>query len=236
MSERLHPRLLSQVHAGIRLPAYDRQAHGIGIVHLGIGAFHRAHQAVYLDDVLARTGGDWRILAVSVHSGAVREQLHPQDCLYTVLERGAAAANYRIIGSVADVLVASANPGAVIAAVARPATALVTLTITEKGYCRAASGGLDFNHPDMVHDLAHPDHPRGALGLLAMGLRQRWRAGAAAPTLMSCDNLPENGAVLRRVLLEYAQQVEIRSGRLDRSRSGLSVQHGRSHRSGHDRR
>jgi len=208
VSDRLHPRLLAQVHPGIRLPAYDRHAHGIGIVHLGIGAFHRAHQAVYLDEVLALAGGHWRILAVSVRSGAVREQLHPQDCLYTVVERSAASARYRIIGSVADVLVASANLTAVIAAMVRPATELITLTITEKGYCRSAAGGLDLNHRDIVHDLAHPEHPRGALGLLAMALRQRWRLAAAPPTLLCCDNLPENGAVLKRVLLEYAQHVE----------------------------
>jgi fructuronate reductase len=208
VSDRLHPQRLAQVPAGIRRPAYDRHAHGVGIVHLGIGAFHRAHQAVYLDDVLARAGDDWRILGVSMRSGAVREQLHPQDCLYTVVERSAASADYRIIGSVADVLVASANPMAVIAAMVRTTTELITLTITEKGYCRNAVGGLDLNHPDIFHDLAQPEHPRGALGLLALALRQRWRLKTGAPTLICCDNLPENGVVLKRVLLEYAQQLE----------------------------
>jgi fructuronate reductase len=208
VSDRLHPRRLAQVRPGIRLPAYDRHAHNIGIVHLGIGAFHRAHQAVYLDDVLALAGGDWRILAVSVRSGAVHAQLQPQDCLYTVVERGAANTSYRIIGSVAEVLVAGVNAAAVIAAMARATTKLITLTITEKGYCRGASGGLDLAHPDIVYDLEHPAQPRGALGLLAMGLRQRRRAAAAPPTLVCCDNLPENGPMLKRMLLDYAQHLE----------------------------
>ena len=208
MSNRLHPKRLAQVKQGVQLPAYDRNAHGVGIVHLGIGAFHRAHQAVYLDEILALAGGDWRILAVSVHSGAVREQLRPQDYLYTVVEHSAASTHYRIIGAVADILVASENPAAVIAAMVRPATQLITLTITEKGYCRSASGGLDVNHPEIIHDLADPDHPCGALGLLAQALRQRWQLAATAPTLICCDNLPENGTVLKRVLFELAQYRE----------------------------
>src|ERR1700722_14410536 len=140
MSQRLHPSLLGALDPQVHRPAYERSAHGVGIVHLGVGAFHRAHQAVYLDDVLARAGGNWRVLGVSCRGSGVRDRLLPQDCLYTVHERDGAAVRVRAIASIADLWVAAENPAAVIEAIARPATHLVTLTVSEKGYCRAASG------------------------------------------------------------------------------------------------
>jgi fructuronate reductase len=204
-SERLHPRNLHTLPAQVRRPAYHPSAHGVGIVHIGIGAFHRAHQAVYVDEVLASQGGDWRIVGVSCRSSAVREQLAPQACLYALRELGADAETYRIVGSLADVLVAPEDPHAASEIMQRPATHIISLTITEKGYCRdPATGSLDANHPDIVHDLANSERPRSAVGLLMKALRERRRRGTPPPTLLCCDNLPLNGRTMQRVLVEFA--------------------------------
>jgi fructuronate reductase len=207
--KRLHPSLLGLLNPGVQLPHYERAAYRVGIVHLGAGAFHRAHQALYIDDLLARCGGNWRILGVSCRGTDVRDRLAPQDFLYTVHERSGSELQMRAVGSIADVWVAGENPIAVTDAIARESTHLISLTITEKGYCRSAAGtglGLDLQHPDIVHDLAHPTRARSALGLLLEGLRQRRRRGVAPATLISCDNLPHNGAVLKHVLLDFARQ------------------------------
>jgi fructuronate reductase len=211
MGLRLHPDLLSRLPIGVRTPRYRPAAHGVGIAHLGLGAFHRAHQACYVDDVLAVAGGDWRIVGISCRSPAVREQLEPQQGLYTVAEQSTAGLSYRVVGSVASALVAPQAPLAAINAMAQPSVHIISLTITEKAYCRsAASDRLDTTHPDVVHDLANPARPRSALGLLCAALEQRRCAGTAAPTLLSCDNLPHNGTTLRNVLQDYALRVEPR--------------------------
>jgi fructuronate reductase len=207
VNQRLHPSLLGLLNPSVQLPQYDRAAHHVGIVHLGAGAFHRAHQALYIDDLLARCGGNWRILGISCRGTNVRDRLAPQDFLYTVHERGGSELRMRAVGSIADVWVAGENPTAVIDAIAGESTHLISLTITEKGYCRSAAGtGLDLRHPDIVHDLAHPTRARSALGLLLEGLRERRRRGVAPATLISCDNLPHNGAVLKQLLLDFARQ------------------------------
>lgn len=204
---RLSASTQSALPAVARQPDYEPANHDVGIVHLGIGAFHRAHQAVYCDDVLARAGGDWRILGVSLRSSAVRDQLVPQDGRYTLVVRDGHHEELRVIASVADVIVASADPGRVVAALATPTTHVVTLTVTEKGYCHdPASGDLSRTHPDIVHDLANPDMPRSAIGYLAAGLAARRHAGSGPLTIVSCDNLPHNGAVLQRVLSAFVAQ------------------------------
>ena len=209
MSHRLNSALLAGLPAQVRRPTYQPGEHGVGIVHLGLGAFHRAHQAVYIDDVLATTGGDWRILGVSCRSPLPRDQLRPQGYLYSVLERDGSGDRRRVIGSLADALVAPEDPAAVVTAMARSSTHIISLTITEKGYCRnAADGDLDLRHPDILHDLAHPEQPRSGPGLLLAALKRRRREGTPAPTLLSCDNLPHNGATLRAVVLRLAAQGE----------------------------
>ncbi|HET8535438.1 MAG TPA: mannitol dehydrogenase family protein [Sphingomicrobium sp.] len=192
--------------AEVERPDYVPEHHGIGIVHLGVGAFHRAHQAAYVDDVLSTEGGDWRIRGVSLRSSDVRNRLSPQDCLFTRVERDACGERLRLTASIAEVLAARENPQAVIRAIADPAIHIVSLTITEKGYCHnPATGELDERHPDVVHDLANPERPRGALGILVEALTRRHQAGSPAPTLLCCDNLPDNGRVLARVLGEFAK-------------------------------
>ncbi|WP_448659001.1 mannitol dehydrogenase family protein [Sphingomonas sp. CJ99] len=205
MNNRLSLATLDALPNTVHRPAYDPAAIGVGIVHLGIGAFHRAHQAVYADDAIAAGGGDWRIQGVSLRSAGVRDQLVPQDGLFTLVVRDGDRIEDRVIGSVAGVLVAPEDPAAVINAIAAPGTHIVSLTVTEKGYCHdPATGALNRDHPDIVHDLAHPDAPRSAIGFIVAGLARRHVEGAGPLTCMSCDNLPHNGAVLRGAVTTLA--------------------------------
>src|SRR5688572_441960 len=143
---------------GIPTPAYDRGSVSVGVVHFGPGAFHRAHQAFYFDQVLAHDSR-WGICEVALQSTGVRDALNGQAGLYTlaILDQQSV---FRIIGAAKEFLVARESATAVLARLANPSIRLVTATITEKGYCLAASGGLDFSHPEVRHDLEHPDQPR----------------------------------------------------------------------------
>ena len=188
-------------------PGYDPAAHGRGIVHLGIGAFHRAHQAVMTDTAMAVAGGDWRITGVSLRSTEIAEAMGPQNGLYTLIERGAGGTPARVIASIRDVI--AADPAATLAALADPAVRIVTLTVTEKGYgIDRATHAPDPAHPAVRADLANPEAPVGVLGLLMAALRLRRAAGAAPFTVLSCDNLPENGALLRGGVIGFARHVD----------------------------
>jgi fructuronate reductase len=203
------PRLNSASLAGlvagpdVALPA--RRPDRTGIVHLGIGAFHRAHQAVFTEDAMALTGEDgWGICGVTLRSMSVVEQLAPQDCLFTVLQQGAGTCTARVVGSVGEVLFARADPRAVPERIADPAVHVVTLTVTEKGYRRSADGGLDLDDPVVRADLGRdPAGPRSVVGLLVAGLEQRLRAGGEPLSVVCCDNLTANGRILRRLVLDF---------------------------------
>nr|WP_221774214.1 mannitol dehydrogenase family protein [Novosphingobium flavum] len=171
---------------------YDREAQKVGIVHFGIGAFHRAHQAWYTDRAMEAGDRDWMIAGVSLRSAAVAEQMNPQDGLYTVAERSAAGTDLRIVGAVREVLVGTGEAGAIVARLAAPETRIASFTVTEKGYCRAADGSLDLNLAE-----------GGFYPLLADAMRQRRDAGIAGLTLLSCDNLADNGKQLARLMGEY---------------------------------
>jgi fructuronate reductase len=202
--KRLRQATLPGVAAGVRLPAYDRSALRPGIVHLGLGAFHRAHQAVYTDEAIARAGGDWGIVGVSLRSDSVARQLRPQDGLYSVVAVDDESRDLGVVGAVLEVLVAPQDPAAVAARIADPSIHIVTLTVTEKGYALGADGHhLDLDHPDVRADLEDPWQPRTAIGLLALGLCERQAAGGAPLTVLSCDNLTGNGARLRGALAHY---------------------------------
>jgi fructuronate reductase len=201
---RLSNSTLPALSETVAVPAYDRGAVRPGIVHLGVGAFHRAHQAAYVDACLAASEADWGIIGVSLRSADTRDALGPQDGLYTLAIRSSAAEQLQVIGSIGSMLVAPEDPGAVLDALADPRIRIVTLTITEKAYLRAAGGGLDSAHPDIVHDLAAPAMPRTAHGFLAEALARRRSAGTPPFTLLCCDNLPANGATLHRLLIEFA--------------------------------
>ena len=183
----------------------DRAAPAIGIVHLGPGAFFRAFNAIWTDEAMEVAGGDWGICAVSLKSPTARDQMMPQGGCYTAVELGPESETRRVIGSVAKLLVAPEDPGAVIDAMADPAVKIVSLTITEKGYCHdPAAGKLNLDHPDIAYDLENPNAPRSAVGLICAALDRRRMSGAPPFTVMSCDNLPSNGVVTRGVVLDFA--------------------------------
>jgi len=201
---RLCPATLGDVKPDVLLPGYDRGALRAGIVHLGLGAFHRAHQAVYTDIAMAGGDTDWGIVGATMRSADVAARLRPQGGLYSVLSEDPGQASLRVVGAVQDVHVAADDPAPVAAVIANPSIRIVTLTVTEKGYCLAADGqSLDRDDPVICSDLRNPLAPRSAIGVLALGLRERLAAGGAALTVLSCDNLSQNSARLRAVLGEY---------------------------------
>ena len=203
------PRLSDQarLNGPVKRLGYDPRHHGVGIVHLGIGAFHRAHQAAMTDDAIAANGGDWRIVGVSLRSRDVAEALNPQNGLYTLIERGTAGTSARIIGSVARVI--AADPAAALAALCDPAVRIVTVTVTEKGYgINRQERGPDLAHPAVAADLANPGAPQGVLGLIVAALSRRREAGEAPFTVLCCDNLPENGALLRDGVAGFARLID----------------------------
>jgi fructuronate reductase len=180
-----------------------------GIVHLGPGAFFRAFNALYTAEAMRAGGGDWGICAVSLRSPATRDKLKPQDYVYTSVALTPDGAEYTVIDVIQDMLVAPEDPAAVLSAMADPAVRIVSMTMTEKGYCHhPASGELRPDHPDIAHDLTHPQSPRSAPGFLVHALAQRRAAGLAPFTVLSCDNLPDNGALTRRVVLAFARALD----------------------------
>lgn len=207
MNERLSPATLGRLPSDIERPAYDRRAVRHGVVHLGIGAFHRSHQAVVFDDLLGRGDLGWGIRAASLRSPAVRDAMAPQDGLYSLVVRDGPDEHVRVIGAIGELLVAPENPAALVEALAAPDTRIVTLTITEKGYkLDPSSGSLLESDPDLAADLASLDAPRTAPGFLVAALALRRERGLAPFTAISCDNLPENGARLRAAVLRIAER------------------------------
>ncbi|MDH0094192.1 mannitol dehydrogenase family protein [Achromobacter mucicolens] len=212
---RLNAGTLDGLPAHVARPGFDRAVLGIGIVHLGLGAFARAHLAAVNDAALrAGASADWGICGVSLRQTDTREALAPQDGLYALAlrdadARGAPRQRLGVIGCLRETLVAPEDPPAVLDRIAAPGTRIVSITVTEKGYCHdPASGRLNPDHPDILHDLAHPATPRGLIGFLAHGLQLRRAAGLAPVTVMSLDNLPANGHLLRALVLTFAARVD----------------------------
>lgn len=204
MTERLSDKTLTALPPPVAVPAYDRSSVTPGIVHLGVGAFHRAHQAAYVDDCLAAGEKGWGIVGASLQSASTAEALGPQDGLYTLAERGSDGEKLRVVGSIGKVLVAPQDPAALLDTLTDPGVRIVTLTITEKAYLRNAGGDLDAAHPGIVADLANPVMPQTAHGFLVEALARRRMAGTKPFTILSCDNLPSNGATLHRLLVQFA--------------------------------
>jgi fructuronate reductase len=204
---RLSAATLDALPAEVERPGYERGATQAGVVHLGIGAFHRAHQAVVFDDLIRRGDHRWGVIGASLRSAEVRAQMAPQGGLYTLLVRDAQAQRARIIGAVKDVLVAPESPAALVEVLAGPDIHLVTLTVTEKGYkLDPVSGDLIEADPDLAADLASLAAPRTAPGFLVAALALRQARGLAPFTAISCDNLPENGARLAAAVLALARR------------------------------
>lgn len=193
----------------IVLPAYDRAALTPGIVHIGLGNFHRAHMAVYLDDLFGMgLDHDWAILGAGVRPGdaAMRSALMAQDCLSTVIELDPSDRRARRVGSMVGFIEVQADNAALIAAMSDPSIRIVSLTVTEGGYyVDAATGQFDPTAPDIVADAATPSRPGTAFGAILAALRARKAAGVAPFTVMSCDNLPGNGHVTQAAVVELAR-------------------------------
>ena len=193
------------------LPArlhHTPSAEPAGIVHLGLGAFFRAHGAIYVEQAMAASGGDWGIVGVSLQSPGTRDRLAPQGWAYTALQLGPEGETAQVVTVLRDVLVAPENPQAVLDAMTAPAVRIVSLTVTEKGYCHEPSTGrLNADHPDIRHDLDNP-LPRSAPGFLVRALQARRAAGIPPFTVLCCDNLPENGHVVRGVVLDLARLID----------------------------
>jgi fructuronate reductase len=210
MVNRLGRSALAQLvgRGDVRVPAYDPAELPVRVVHLGVGAFHRAHQAVFLEDAVSAAGEGWGICGFTQRSATVRDQLAPQDGLYTVLERGPNAGPPRVVGVMREVRTPAEGPAA---RIADPEVGLVTLTVTEKGYRFGPTGGLRREDPVIQRDLARAgaaDGPPGSVvGQLVAGLARRRRDDAPI-TLLCCDNLSGNGAALRRLVLEFAAAVD----------------------------
>jgi fructuronate reductase len=186
----------------VRLPAADTRPR-LGIVHLGIGAFHRAHQAVFTEDAMEATGEQsWGICGVTQRSRSVVEQLAPQGGLYGVLQRDSDEMQLRIVAAVRKVFFAGDDPQLLTDTIADPDIAVATLTVTEKGYRRAGNGGLDLHDPGVQADLAGAA-PTTAVGRLVRGLQRRAQRHQAGITVLSCDNLAGNGAVLARLIDDF---------------------------------
>ncbi|WP_096785502.1 mannitol dehydrogenase family protein [Rhodobacter sp. CZR27] len=189
-------------------PAYDRSTLAPGIVHIGVGNFHRAHQAVYLDDLFALGQcHDWAILGAGVRptDARMREALAEQDNLSTVIELDPAGHRARQIGAMIGFLPVEPDNAALIEAMSHPRIRIVSLTVTEGGYYVDATGEFDPTHPDIVADAAHPSAPATAFGAILAALKNRRAAGVAPFTVMSCDNLPGNGHVTRNAVVGLAE-------------------------------
>lgn len=206
---KLNQEALNSLPANVSVPTYDRSQLTPGILHIGVGNFHRAHQAIYLDR-LFNTGSDldWGIVGAGVrpNDAQTRELLEAQDWLTTVIELDPTAYTASVCGAMIDYLPVESE--ALVEGLARPEIRIVSLTVTEGGYfVDAETGGFDPGHPDIVHDIDNPDHPQTVFGMMLAGLRMRRERDLAPFTVVSCDNLPENGDVTRRALVGLASRI-----------------------------
>ena len=208
MSVKLSAAALAHMPPGIAIPSYRRSNLSAGIVHFGVGNFHRAHQAVYLDDLFnAGRDHDWAVVGAGVRDPdvAVREKLKEQDWLTTVVEQEADTTNIRVTGAMID-FVKPYDVAANLDMLARPQIRIVSLTVTEGGYyISPATQKFDSGHPDIVADARKIDAPKTVFGLIAAGLKRRRAAGVPPFTVMSCDNIPGNGHVTENAVAGLAE-------------------------------
>ncbi|MGF1544424.1 MAG: mannitol dehydrogenase family protein [Parvularculaceae bacterium] len=206
---RLSLATLDQLPNEIRQPSYERRRLKPRLAHIGVGAFHRAHQAVYTEQANEIADARLGVVGVSLRSAAAETALAPQDGLYTVGTRDGAAESVRVVANMLGMITAPSDPAAAAAVLADPGLLAVTLTITEKGYwLDPATGALIADKGDVAADLAAPDAPRSAIGYLYNALKARHEAGLPPFTVVSCDNLPENGARVRAAIVQYAERLD----------------------------
>ena len=202
---------LEKLPEGVLLPQYDRSALRTRIVHIGFGAFHRSHQAVCADILAAAHNSDWGYCECGINpenTGELINALRQQDLLYTVTEKDGDGSRIRVVGVVKQALYRAGDGiEKIISALCQPEVAIVSMTVTEKGYCcQPATGQLDLEHPAIVHDLAHPEEPLSLPGIILTAIRRRRDASLPPFSVMSCDNMPENGRVTRNVVVQLAEQ------------------------------
>ncbi|KAF2275267.1 NAD(P)-binding protein [Westerdykella ornata] len=206
---RLNSEALSHLPREVQIPRYDRTNVKHGIVHIGVGGFHRAHLAYYVDCLLSQFDlSEWSICGVGLQpfDASMRDALVPQDYLYTLLERAAEGSTARVIGSITDYIFAPGNSEALISKLAHPNTHIVSLTITESGYYyNENTHELEVEDPNIVADLTTDGPPRTTFGYLTAALGRRFRAGLKPFTVMSCDNLSANGNISRKMLISFAR-------------------------------
>ena len=201
----LNAQALAKLKDRFAVPSYDRTALKSGILHMSVGGFHRSHQAVYLDMFLNKFAENWMITGVGLLPQDLDnlKALENQDGLYSVLERSPEGDEVRIVGSMKNVLHAPSNPQAVIDQIANPEIKILSLTITEKGYCYDDKRNLNTNHPAVKNDIALPANPQTAYGYIVKGLQKRREDNAGPITIMCCDNLPGNGHITEHLLLQF---------------------------------
>lgn len=207
---RLSRHTLAQLPAQIGRPAFDPATVRPGIVHLGLGGFHRAHMARYTHELMNRRPDSlqWGIVGVGLMPGdeRMRESLAPQDALYALVERQDSDERVTVIGSLTDIVYAGQSSTQVLHVIDDPAIRILSLTVTESGYClNSSTKQLDPAHPLVVHDLAHPEQPRSAIGVIVEAYRRRMSTGLPAFTALTCDNIQHNGVVLSRAVLALAR-------------------------------
>jgi fructuronate reductase len=198
---------LGRIRDGVRTPSYDPRRLACGQAHLGLGAFSRSHPTVFTEDAIEAAGGSWGVAGVCLRTPDAALALQPQDGLYT-LELRAPSPRRRVIGALRKALAARLDPDAVMAALADPRLHVVTLTVTELGYALGVDGGLDLARPDVAADLARAWPPRSVPGWLVRVLSRRQALGAGPLTILSCDNLRDNGRKLRAAVETLAERLE----------------------------
>jgi len=203
---RLNQYTIENLPPEIKRPNYDYRKVKPGIMHLGVGAFHRAHQAVFTDRVLEKFGGDWGIIGGDLRSGRVRDELDAQDGLYCVVVRDNGQEHIQVVGSIVEECVGPDYPAHAVEKMAEESVKVISLTVTEKGYCHdPATGDLNVDHPEIQHDLKNLASPKSTPGFVVAALKRRMELGVKSCTLMSCDNLPNNGKVLQKVIKQFAE-------------------------------
>jgi mannitol 2-dehydrogenase len=200
---------LTRLQPPVQVPLFDPATVSAGIVHLGLGGFHRAHMARYTHNLMEMRADamGWGIIGAGLMptDRRMQESLGPQDNLYTLVERSATQATVSVIGSLADVVFAGDSSAALLDAIDHPQIRIVSLTVTEHGYClNRSTKRLDPDHPLIRQDLAHPDRPSSAIGIIVEAYRRRQQSGTVPFTALSCDNIQHNGSVLREAVLALA--------------------------------
>lgn len=191
-------------------PNYDRSNLKCGIAHMSVGGFHRSHQALFIDRYLQKHAENWMIYGVGNLDADITlvNALNSQENLYTLVERSGSHDDVRVVGSIKEFVHAPTNKAKVIDALSSDDIKIISLTITEKGYCYDSSKNLDLNHPMIKADVANPMEPVSAIGFVYAAAKKRMENGGESFTLMSCDNLPGNGHIAQRIIVQFAEAVD----------------------------